>query len=65
MSFGGAVIFIVVQLILLIDFAAVWNESWVGAYEERGDKKWVLLLIGTVSVFYLTTLVVTILLYGT
>jgi len=63
-SFIGAIGFIVIQLVLLIDFAASWNESWVGSFEETGDKKWVFLLIGTVSAFYIGTVVATILLYG-
>ena len=34
----GAFIFVIIQLILLIDFAHGWAESWVGQYEETGSK---------------------------
>ncbi|XP_065183914.1 probable serine incorporator [Sycon ciliatum] len=32
--------FIVVQLVLLIDFAHSWNESWVGKMEESDGNGW-------------------------
>ena len=63
-SFVGATIFILIQLVLLIDFAATWNESWVAAFETSGDRKWVFLLLGTVITFYVGTIVITALLYG-
>jgi hypothetical protein len=53
-----------VQLVLLLDFAASWNESWLAAYERANDRKWVFLLISTVVLFYTATLVVTVLLFG-
>lgn len=36
----GAFIFILIQLILLVDFAHTWNESWIGKYEETENKIW-------------------------
>ena len=36
----GAFLFILIQLILIVDFAHAWNESWVGNYEESQSKWW-------------------------
>lgn len=42
MYFGmiGGFIFIVIQLILIIDFAHNWAESWVTNYEETESRGW-------------------------
>ena len=36
----GAFIFILIQLILLVDFAHAWNERWLNNYEESQSKGW-------------------------
>lgn len=36
----GAAIFILIQLVLLVDFAHSWNESWVKKMEEGNSKCW-------------------------
>uniref|UniRef100_A0A6Q2X9G9 Serine incorporator 2, like n=1 Tax=Esox lucius TaxID=8010 RepID=A0A6Q2X9G9_ESOLU len=36
----GSFIFIIIQLILLIDFAHSWNKIWVGNAEEGNSKCW-------------------------
>uniref|UniRef100_A0AAY4ACP7 Uncharacterized protein n=1 Tax=Denticeps clupeoides TaxID=299321 RepID=A0AAY4ACP7_9TELE len=36
----GSFMFILIQLILLIDFAHSWNEIWVGNSEEGNSKCW-------------------------
>ena len=36
----GAFLFVIIQLILLIDFAHGWSESWVEKYEETEAKCW-------------------------
>ncbi|XP_049852993.1 probable serine incorporator isoform X1 [Schistocerca gregaria] len=42
MYFGmiGGFLFIIIQLILIVDFAHSWAENWVGKYEESESKKW-------------------------
>ncbi|XP_003379723.1 serine incorporator 1 [Trichinella spiralis] len=36
----GAFCFILIQLILLVDFAHSWAENWVGKYEESDNRRW-------------------------
>ncbi|CAF0865690.1 unnamed protein product [Rotaria sordida] len=55
-------IFILVQLILLIDFAHSWNESWVAKGEE-GSKKHYCGLIFFTTAFYILSIAAIILLY--
>ena len=40
MYFGmiGGFLFILIQLVLIIDFAHSWAEAWVGNYEENESK---------------------------
>jgi hypothetical protein len=42
MYFGmiGGFLFIIIQLILIVDFAHSWAERWVGNYEETESKAW-------------------------
>ena len=42
MYFGmiGAFIFIIIQLVLIVDLAHSWNESWVGKMEDSDGKGW-------------------------
>ncbi|XP_076611503.1 serine incorporator 2 [Chaetodon auriga] len=37
---AGSFIFIIIQLILLVDFAHSWNQSWVEKAEEGNPKCW-------------------------
>ncbi|CAH1977403.1 unnamed protein product [Acanthoscelides obtectus] len=54
MYFGmiGGFAFIMIQLILIVDFAHSWAEAWVGNYEETESKKWYFALIGATLLNY-------------
>ncbi|XP_017891307.1 probable serine incorporator isoform X2 [Ceratina calcarata] len=52
MYFGmiGGLLFIIIQLILIVDFAHSWADAWVQNYEETESKGWYAALLGaTVS----------------
>ncbi|XP_072935918.1 probable serine incorporator isoform X2 [Epargyreus clarus] len=54
MVFGmiGGFCFIIIQLILIIDFAHTWAEKWVSSYEESQSRGWyAALLIAMLSCF--------------
>lgn len=34
----GGFLFIVVQLVLIIDLAHSWAETWIGKYEETDNR---------------------------
>lgn len=57
----GGFIFILVQLVLYIDFAFNWNESWVGKMEDASDERdrkcWFALLLSTTFLIYALTAV--------
>ncbi|XP_071844176.1 serine incorporator 5-like isoform X1 [Apostichopus japonicus] len=65
MTAGGAFIF--VQLWLLIDLAASWNERWSEKIESGGSKCWYIVITLCVLVFYGVTalfLFITVVCYG-
>lgn len=59
----GAFLFVIIQLILLIDFAHGWSESWVEKYEETEAKCWYIGLLFFTVLFYLVALTAIILFY--
>ena len=55
MYFGmiGGFLFILIQLILIIDFAHSWAEAWMGNFEETGSKGWMAALLVVTGTFYI------------
>jgi len=64
-SIFGAGIFILVQLLLLVDFAHSWAEKWITNYEEtEGETNaWWFIMLGTSITLFLLGLVASILMY--
>jgi len=62
-ALGGSAVFIVLQLVLLVDFAHKWSESWIGNYEENQSRFWVVALVGSSIVLYLLSIIGSILMY--
>lgn len=58
MWFGmiGGFLFIIIQLVLLVDFAHAWNESWTAAYEETESKWYMCGLIFFTLLFFSITI---------
>lgn len=52
----GGYLFILLQLILLIDFAYNWSESWVEKYETTGNKRWYWALVIVTSGIYILSI---------
>jgi len=64
-SLIGSGFFILIQLILLVDFAHSWNESWVKNYEESEDRKncWVFGLLASTLLMYAISITLTVVMY--
>jgi hypothetical protein len=56
-SLVGSIIFTLIQLFMLVDFAHSWNDSWVAKYHETNNKNWFWLLLSVTLVFLVATLV--------
>ncbi|KAK9879794.1 hypothetical protein WA026_006854 [Henosepilachna vigintioctopunctata] len=65
MYFGmiGGFMFILIQLILIVDFAHSWAESWVENYEENESKGWYAALVGATLFMYGLTITGVVLLF--
>ncbi|CAC5388110.1 SERINC1_3 [Mytilus coruscus] len=59
----GAFLFVLIQLVLIIDFAHGWAESWVEKYEETESKCYYFGLLFFTIVFYIMALTCVILFY--
>ncbi|XP_015269460.1 PREDICTED: serine incorporator 3 [Gekko japonicus] len=59
----GAFCFILIQLILLVDFAHSWNESWVEKMEEGNARCWYAALLSCTTLNYILSLVAVVLFY--
>lgn len=65
MYFGmlGGFLFIIIQLILIVDFAHSWADAWVGNYEETESKGWYAALLGASFFNYVASIIGVVLLY--
>ncbi|XP_048205431.1 serine incorporator 3 [Perognathus longimembris pacificus] len=60
----GAAFFILIQLVLLVDMAHSWNESWVNRMEEGNPRVWYAALLSVTSLFYILAIIFVGLLYN-
>ncbi|XP_060086858.1 serine incorporator 3 [Heteronotia binoei] len=60
---AGAFCFILIQLILLVDFAHSWNESWVEKMEEGNARCWYAALLSCTAINYILSLTAVVLFY--
>ncbi|KAL2714279.1 putative serine incorporator isoform X1 [Vespula squamosa] len=65
MYFGmiGGFFFIIIQLILIVDFAHSWADAWVGNYEDTESKSWYAALMGATLFNYAAAITGVVLLY--
>ncbi|KAF7393949.1 hypothetical protein HZH68_010768 [Vespula germanica] len=65
MYFGmiGGFFFIIIQLILIVDFAHSWADAWVGNYEDTESKSWYAALMGATLLNYAIAVTGVVLLY--
>ncbi|EAU85557.1 membrane protein [Coprinopsis cinerea okayama7 len=63
-SLIGATIFILLGLVLLVDFAHSWSETCLENWEYSSSNLWQWILIGSTAAMYAFTITLTGLLYG-
>jgi len=65
MYFGmiGGFLFILIQLVLIIDFAHSWAEVWGGYYEDTNSKGWFAALLTMTGLFYIGSLTAIVVFY--
>ncbi|XP_035039226.1 serine incorporator 2 [Hippoglossus stenolepis] len=59
----GSFIFIVIQLILLVDFAHSWNQSWLERAETGNSKCWFAALLSFTIIHYVLAFTAVVLFY--
>ncbi|XP_067096713.1 serine incorporator 3 [Osmerus mordax] len=59
----GAFCFILIQLVLLVDFAHSWNESWVDKMEKGNAKGWYAALLTVTILNYILSFIAIILFF--
>lgn len=66
MYFGmiGAGLFILIQLILIVDFAHGWAGAWVGEYENNGSRGWYCALLSATIGMYAVAVTTVALCFG-
>ncbi|KAF9223512.1 TMS membrane protein/tumor differentially expressed protein [Gyrodon lividus] len=60
----GATLFILLGLVLLVDFAHSWSETCLENWEKFESTLWQWILIGSTATMYITTMTLTGVLYG-
>uniref|UniRef100_A0AAY4BXR0 Uncharacterized protein n=1 Tax=Denticeps clupeoides TaxID=299321 RepID=A0AAY4BXR0_9TELE len=60
----GAFCFILIQLVLLVDFAHSWNESWVDRMENEDSRTWYAALLSVTVLNYALSLIAAALFYA-
>uniref|UniRef100_A0A7N5JJR9 Serine incorporator 3-like n=1 Tax=Ailuropoda melanoleuca TaxID=9646 RepID=A0A7N5JJR9_AILME len=60
---AGAFLFILIQLLLLVDFAHSWNESWVERMEEGNSRCWYAALLSCTILNYIMSFIAIVLFY--
>ena len=62
-AFGGAMLFLLLGLVLLVDLAHTWAEHCIEKIEDTDSKLWRSLLIGSTLSMYLGSIAITIVMY--
>ncbi|CAJ0638980.1 5146_t:CDS:2 [Entrophospora sp. SA101] len=62
-SLIGAAIFILVGLIILVDFVHSWSESCIEKWQEEDKELWKYILIGSTLFFFIASIVLTGIMY--
>ena len=62
-AFGGAMLFLLLGLVLLVDLAHTWAEHCIEKIEDTDSKLWRSLLIGSTLGMYLGSIAITIVMY--
>uniref|UniRef100_A0A8C7KGH7 Serine incorporator 3 n=1 Tax=Oncorhynchus kisutch TaxID=8019 RepID=A0A8C7KGH7_ONCKI len=59
----GAFFFILIQLVLLVDFAHSWNECWVDNMESGNSRGWYAALLAVTGLNYIMSFIAVVLMY--
>jgi len=59
----GGFLFILIQLIFIIDFAHSWAEAWYGNYQENESRGWLAALLSCTGLMYAGAVSATVLLF--
>ncbi|KAJ7052495.1 serine incorporator/TMS membrane protein [Mycena amicta] len=60
----GATVFILLGLVLLVDFAHTWTETCIENWENDSSSLWQFILIGSTAAMYIFTITMTGLMFG-
>lgn len=55
-------LFLIMQAVLVLEFAYGWNDAWVEKYDSTGIKDWAYLILGSAFVLYALSITVWVLL---